>query len=95
MHDMTLNPLSFHGRTLIEYKKKQAIWFKTCSLSHKLFCNCGDWQIHIQRYCSRQQCIIGGDLTDEGGISFITESGDTADSGGELIGGGATTGDVE
>nr|ASH99124.1 ORF4 [Giant panda anellovirus] len=92
---MSLKPNSFHGRALIDYKKKQAIWFKSCSISHQLFCNCGDWQVHIQRYSNRQQCIIGGDLTDEGGISFATESGtSTGDAGGELIGGGGITGDV-
>nr|ASH99098.1 ORF4 [Giant panda anellovirus] len=57
---MSLKPNSFHGRALIEYKKKQAIWFKTCSISHQLFCNCGDWQVHLQRYCYRQQCTIEG-----------------------------------
>nr|USZ80609.1 ORF4 [Tick-associated anellovirus 10] len=90
-----MNPNSFHGRALIDFKKKQALWFKACALSHQLFCNCGDWQIHLQRYRARQQCIFGGDPTDVEGISFTTEDGGgSGDTGGELIGGGDGTGDV-
>ncbi|ASH99107.1 ORF2 [Pitorquevirus ursid11] len=89
-----INPLSFHGRAKAEWQKKQAIWFKSCSISHMLFCNCGDWMLHLQRYHQRQQCRgtedIGGAPE---GISFVTEDGGSlGGSGGER--GGDDTRDV-
>lgn len=33
----------------IEFRKKQAVWFLSCSRSHQLFCNCGDWTAHIKK----------------------------------------------
>nr|ASH99110.1 ORF2 [Giant panda anellovirus] len=90
-----IDPLSFHGRAKAEWNKKQAIWFKACSVSHMLFCNCGDWITHLQRYQLRQQqchiedVIPGG----AGDISFVTEDGDVlTDTGGER--GRDTTTDV-
>ncbi|ASH99113.1 ORF2 [Giant panda anellovirus] len=88
-----LNPLSFHGRAKIQWQKKQALWFQSCSVSHQLFCNCGDWQTHLQRYRERQRCHFGG-ITDgdSEGISFVTEDGDDrGDTGGKP---GGDTGDV-
>lgn len=29
------------------YKKKEALWRKNCSASHKLWCNCGNWIQHV------------------------------------------------
>ncbi|ASH99083.1 ORF2 [Giant panda anellovirus] len=80
-----MNPNSFHGRAILQFKKKQALWFQSCSFSHKLFCQCGDWQVHLQRYREQQwKCITGGGHTDLGDISFVTEDGDTqGDTGGE------------
>ncbi|ASH99086.1 ORF2 [Pitorquevirus ursid8] len=88
-----LNPLGFHGRARAKWQKQQALWFKACSVSHQIFCPCGDWQTHIQRYCERQRCHIGGDTDgDIEGISFVTESGgDPGDIGGEP---GGDTGDL-
>lgn len=33
----------------ILWNKKQAKWFRSCSSSHDLFCNCGDWINHIKQ----------------------------------------------
>lgn len=33
----------------IEWNKKQAAWFRSCSYSHCLWCNCGDWTFHIKK----------------------------------------------
>ncbi|ASH99080.1 ORF2 [Pitorquevirus ursid7] len=89
-----MNPLSFHGRALIKFKKDQALWFKSCSLSHQLFCKCGDWQVHLLRYCERQRCRIAGDADGLGeGISFVTEDGGSQGNTGREPGG--DTGAVE
>lgn len=33
----------------IEWNKKQALWFMSCSKSHNLFCNCGNWVLHVKK----------------------------------------------
>lgn len=32
----------------ILWNKRQALWFKSCSASHAMFCNCSDWINHIR-----------------------------------------------
>lgn len=34
----------------ILHLKKQAQWFRVCSLTHSQFCNCGDWIYHLRKY---------------------------------------------
>ncbi|WCS65235.1 ORF2 [Grizzly bear anellovirus 5] len=63
-----------HQRWRAGYMKQQALWFKSCSESHKIFCNCGDWMSHI----SKPRCLTdtGADVSLQEGISFISEKGD-------------------
>ncbi|ASH99103.1 ORF2 [Giant panda anellovirus] len=87
---------TFHGRAQAQFQKQQAQWFQICSLSHRQFCNCGDWIDHLSKYQRRRQkCLQGIEGGDTGeGLSFVTEDGeggtDTADRSGE----GGTGGDV-
>lgn len=39
----------FRNKEQILWQKKQALWFKSCSATHNLFCNCGDWITHIRK----------------------------------------------
>nr|QYD01826.1 ORF2 [Torque teno felis virus] len=40
------------------YKKHEAIWKQTCSRTHSLWCNCGNWTSHIHK---TQWCATTGD----------------------------------
>nr|WBM82627.1 MAG: ORF2 [Torque teno polar bear virus 8] len=67
--------LSFHKRALLDHKKKEAIWKQIVSLTHKQFCNCGDYLRHFEK------CLTGtggGGVSLAEGISFTTEDGGTS-----------------
>lgn len=49
-------------------KKHCAIWLQSCSRTHQLWCNCGNWTSHIRG------CGTGGDT---GGVA----TGDDGDDG--------------
>nr|WBM82749.1 MAG: ORF2 [Torque teno polar bear virus 48] len=70
--------LSFHKRALLDHKKKEAIWKQQCSISHKLWCNCGDYLSHLIK-CP----TVGGvGVSPVEGLSFTTEE----DAGSEKAG---------
>lgn len=55
-----------------EWKRQEALWRKSCSASHKIWCNCGEWTRHVPGW----SITTGGNTPRDGGISFITEDGD-------------------
>ncbi|WCS65244.1 ORF2 [Grizzly bear anellovirus 8] len=69
--------LAFHKRALLDFKKKEAQWKQICSISHKQFCNCGDYLRHFEK------CPTGGDggVSPAEGLSFTTEKDDGSTAG--------------
>lgn len=47
----------------IDYKKKQARWLRTISLSHSLYCNCTDYVKHLQKIWRGVEAIACGQTT--------------------------------
>nr|WBM82732.1 MAG: ORF2 [Torque teno polar bear virus 43] len=74
-------------RIKMDYGRKQALWFKSINESHRLFCNCGSAVDHIINYHEKKALWLldteGGELHggDDGGISFVSEEGDTVKEG--------------
>lgn len=66
---------------LYEYKRQEALWKQSCSKSHQIWCNCGQWQSHIK----------GGALKGEGS----TGGGDTTQDTGTQTSGGTSGGEHE
>ncbi|AYP28724.1 MAG: ORF2 protein [Anelloviridae sp.] len=62
---------------LFEYKRREALWKQACSNTHKIWCNCGQWQSHIQGGGSK-----GGDSTGGGDITHDTGTQTSEDTSG-------------
>lgn len=66
-----------------DYKRKEALWKKQCSISHQLFCNCGDWTYHLKWSGSRgtngslSDTAISQDVPGPSGEGTTTGSGGT------------------
>lgn len=68
----------------ILWNKRQAQWFKTCSYSHELFCNCGDWITHIKKrwedtgfqpkFTANGGHVVDGFILKGGGEGFPTDT---------------------
>nr|WKF25153.1 ORF2 [Torque teno neovison virus] len=72
-----------------DYKRKEALWKKQCSISHQLFCNCGDWTYHLKWPGSRG---TNGSLSDTA-ISQDERKPSVGNT--TTVSGGTTPGDVE
>lgn len=48
-----------------ERARKEALWLKSCSDSHKLWCTCNDWKSHVKGIVSAPWRLTGedGDVT--------------------------------
>lgn len=69
----------------IEWKKKEAAWKKSCSETHKLFCNCSNWFLHLakqKKWCTKP---IGHEFK-KGGTPIPTEEMAITGGGGNLDG---------
>lgn len=75
--------LAAHKRWRTEHQRQQALWFKSCSATHKIWCNCGNWQDHILKPKPWSLQQGGADVSLAEGISFVTEDGDRKDGGDE------------
>ncbi|AYP28953.1 MAG: ORF4 protein [Upsilontorquevirus procy2] len=70
-----------------EHKRREALWKRQCSISHQIWCNCGQWWSHVTGG-------RGGGGPDGDGVVIIPETptpgGDTGTEGGtgETSGGG-------
>ncbi|WCS65241.1 ORF2 [Grizzly bear anellovirus 7] len=80
--------LQIHKRWRADYNKKEAIWKRSVSISHSLFCSCPSYTLHFTKKCpgSGDGGVVG--VSPAEGISFVTEDGD--DHGGEDTDAGAT-----
>ncbi|WCS65232.1 ORF2 [Grizzly bear anellovirus 4] len=81
--------LPIHKRWRSEFNKKEALWKRSISVSHSIFCNCPDYRLHFHPKCHSMAEGAGGDLggvSPGEGISFATE---------EDIGGAGDHGDTD
>lgn len=86
--------LSIHKRWRADYNKKEALWKRSVSISHNIFCSCPDYRLHFTK-----KCLSTGDggaglddvVSGAEGISFTTDS----DHGGEGATGGTAEGHVK
>nr|BBE36928.1 hypothetical protein [Paguma larvata torque teno virus] len=60
------------NRALERYKLHEAIWKQSCSRTHSLFCNCGDWTSHI-KLCGTGTGPGDGDSGGVAGIAGIID----------------------
>lgn len=62
-----------------EQNRKRALWFASCSATHRIWCNCGNWMSHVEeRTQAKRKCGILEGVSPAEGISFVTEE-DPAD----------------
>nr|WBM82689.1 MAG: ORF2 [Torque teno polar bear virus 28]WBM82701.1 MAG: ORF2 [Torque teno polar bear virus 32] len=64
--------LAFHRRALVDHKRKEAIWKRSISQSHSLWCNCGNYLRHLIKCPTVADTGLGG-VSPAEGISFATE----------------------
>nr|WBM82729.1 MAG: ORF2 [Torque teno polar bear virus 42] len=64
--------LAFHRRALIDHKRKEAIWKRSISQSHSLWCNCGNYLRHLIKCPTVADTGLGG-VSPAEGISFVSE----------------------
>nr|WBM82668.1 MAG: ORF2 [Torque teno polar bear virus 21] len=67
--------LSVHKKWRAEHKKKEALWKRSISLSHQVFCSCPSYLNHFQPPVCRSTAVIGEDVSPAEGLSFVTEDG--------------------
>nr|WCS65776.1 ORF2 [Torque teno Leptonychotes weddellii virus 1] len=67
----------------LQYRKQEALWKQHCSLSHKVFCACGDFLSHFK-------WSSGGEDTEDPGDQ---NGGEEEDPGTESITGGTSGGE--
>nr|WBM82645.1 MAG: ORF2 [Torque teno polar bear virus 14] len=69
--------LPVHKRWRTEYKRKEALWKRSISSSHAIFCSCPDYRLHFDSKC-RFMAEGGADfgvVSPGEGVSFVTEDG--------------------
>lgn len=62
-----------------EYYRQQACWFRACAATHRIWCNCGDWQGHLAKYrgwCTEPKGHIGPQLMPVGDMLIHAGGGD-------------------
>lgn len=63
-------------------------WITSCEQSHKLFCSCPDWVLHLslihKRINPEQWSMVGGDEPEDGGPDH-TEGGGSEDIDDQLL----------
>nr|WBU87841.1 MAG: ORF2 [Torque teno polar bear virus 6] len=79
--------LAFHRRALIDHKRKEAIWKRSISHSHSLWCNCGNYLKHLIKCPTVADTGLGG-VSPAEGVSFETEDGDGTQEEGAAFGEG-------
>nr|WBM82624.1 MAG: ORF2 [Torque teno polar bear virus 7] len=69
-------------RWRMQYKKNEAIWKRSISVSHTLWCSCGDYLNHFRPPCPIGEGgagPTGADVSLAEGISFATITPSTGD----------------
>nr|WBM82658.1 MAG: ORF2 [Torque teno polar bear virus 18] len=72
--------LPIHRKWRQEYKKREALWKRSCSISHNIFCSCPSYTLHFDprcRFTGGTADGVGGVSPADAGLSFITEDGGT------------------
>nr|WBM82671.1 MAG: ORF2 [Torque teno polar bear virus 22] len=82
--------LPVHRKWMMDFKKKEAIWKRSVSDSHKLFCSCPSYLSHFTKCPTDGGAgVVGADVSLGEGISFVTET-----DGGDKEDGGPGTGET-
>nr|WBM82720.1 MAG: ORF2 [Torque teno polar bear virus 39] len=68
-------------RWRMEFKKREAVWRRSISISHQLFCSCDNYLNHFIKCHSTGGGLIGGDVSPGEGVSFTTNTPGTEDGG--------------
>lgn len=72
----------------IEWQRQQAQWFKFCSWSHGIWCNCGDWIFHVKKNSKNIWAITGAGGSDPATIPIVERKGGHVVDGFIVRGGG-------
>nr|WBM82692.1 MAG: ORF2 [Torque teno polar bear virus 29] len=88
LHPCAMLPV--HKRWREDYNRKEALWKRSISLSHKCFCSCPDYRLHFTQECLTDIAGAGGvpGVSPAEGISFVTEAG-SGGGGSQERGGGS------